>query len=156
VDECKPLSTGSMSATTSRPGMAVQIYPIKPTLKLPESKLLKLTYGELLSTFAFNFNLRRYAPPALAPPTPASPNPRPFSPASPPPTLAAATPPAPPPSTPPSAPAPLCTPPKHASRRSMHTQWWQGLTLVHFSAQPELFYDTTYTLTPPLILPNAP
>ena len=38
----------------------MQVDPIKPTLKAPGSKLLKLKYDELLSSFAFNFNLRRY------------------------------------------------------------------------------------------------
>ena len=37
-----------------------QVDPIKPTLKAPGSKRLKLKYDELLSSFAFNFNLRRY------------------------------------------------------------------------------------------------
>ena len=34
--------------------------PIKPQLKAPGTKRLKLKYDELLSSFAFNFNLRRY------------------------------------------------------------------------------------------------
>ena len=34
--------------------------PIKPTLKVPGTKRLKLKHDKLLSTFAFNFNLRRY------------------------------------------------------------------------------------------------
>jgi len=33
---------------------------MKPTLKLPGSKRLKLSGDELLSNFAFNFNLRCY------------------------------------------------------------------------------------------------
>jgi len=33
---------------------------MKPTLKAPGPKLLKLTSNKLLSTFAFDFNLRRY------------------------------------------------------------------------------------------------
>ena len=33
---------------------------MKPMLKAPGTKRLKLTYDELLSSFAFNFNLRRY------------------------------------------------------------------------------------------------
>jgi hypothetical protein len=40
---------------------AVQVDPIKPTLKAPGSKRLKLRYDEPLSKFAFNFNLRRYS-----------------------------------------------------------------------------------------------
>jgi hypothetical protein len=39
----------------------VLVDPIKPTLKAPETKRLKLKYDELLSPFAFNFNLRRYS-----------------------------------------------------------------------------------------------
>ena len=38
----------------------VQVDPIKPTLKPPVSKSLKLKYDELLSNVAFKFNLRRY------------------------------------------------------------------------------------------------
>ena len=41
-------------------GEAVQVDPIKPTLKPPETKYLKLTHHELLSAVAFKFNLRRY------------------------------------------------------------------------------------------------
>jgi len=41
-------------------GRAVQVDPIKPTLKAPVNKRLKLEYDELLSRFAFKFNLRRY------------------------------------------------------------------------------------------------
>jgi hypothetical protein len=33
---------------------------MKPTLKAPETYLLTLKHGEMLSTFAFNVNLRRY------------------------------------------------------------------------------------------------
>ena len=38
----------------------MQVDPIKPTLKAPGTKPLKLKYGKLVSNFAFNFNLRRY------------------------------------------------------------------------------------------------
>jgi hypothetical protein len=38
----------------------VQVDPIKPTLKAPESKLLKVKYGKALSNSGFKFNLRRY------------------------------------------------------------------------------------------------
>jgi hypothetical protein len=38
----------------------VQVDPIKPTLKAPGTKRLKLEYGELVSSFAFSFKLRRY------------------------------------------------------------------------------------------------
>jgi len=41
-------------------GEAVQVDPIKPTLKAPGTKRLKLKYDEPLSNFAFNFNLRHY------------------------------------------------------------------------------------------------
>jgi hypothetical protein len=33
---------------------------MKPVLKAPGAKLLKLRYDELLSNFSFNFNVRRY------------------------------------------------------------------------------------------------
>jgi len=33
---------------------------MKPTLKAPGTKRLKLEHDKLLSNFAFNFNLRRY------------------------------------------------------------------------------------------------
>jgi len=39
-------------------GRAVQVYPIKPMLKPPGTEHLKC--DELLSSFAFKFNLRRY------------------------------------------------------------------------------------------------
>ena len=35
---------------------------MKPTLKAPGSKRLKLEHEKLLSNFAFNFNWRRYTP----------------------------------------------------------------------------------------------
>jgi len=38
----------------------VQFDPTKPTVKAPATKRLKLHYDKPLSTFAFNFNLRRY------------------------------------------------------------------------------------------------
>ena len=43
-------------------GRAVQVDPTKPMLKVPgcARTRLKLGYDELVSTFAFNFNLRRY------------------------------------------------------------------------------------------------
>jgi hypothetical protein len=40
-------------------GKAVQLDPIKPTLKAPGIKLLKLKYGKPRSIFAFKFNWRR-------------------------------------------------------------------------------------------------
>jgi len=38
----------------------MQVDPMKPMLKPPGTKHLKLKCGMLLSTFAFKFNLRRY------------------------------------------------------------------------------------------------
>jgi hypothetical protein len=50
-------------------GKAVQVEPIKSTLKAPGSKHLRLAHDKLPLNFAFNFNLRRYimaSPSALA------------------------------------------------------------------------------------------
>ena len=44
-------------------GRAVQVEPIKPTLKAPGTKRLKLQYDVLLSSFLFKFNLRHYTTP---------------------------------------------------------------------------------------------
>jgi hypothetical protein len=44
-----------------RRGRVLQVDPMKSTLKAPRSKRLKLEHEKLLSNFAFNFNLRRYA-----------------------------------------------------------------------------------------------
>jgi hypothetical protein len=44
----------------------VQVDPIKPTLKAPGIKRLKLKCAEALSNFAFKFNLRRYTERAAA------------------------------------------------------------------------------------------
>jgi hypothetical protein len=41
--------------------MAVQVDPIKPKLKAPGTKRLKLRSDEMLSTFGFKFKLRRYS-----------------------------------------------------------------------------------------------
>ena len=41
-------------------GRAVQVDPMKPMLKPPGTKHLKLKRDVLLSTSAFTFNLRRY------------------------------------------------------------------------------------------------
>ena len=38
----------------------MQVDPIKPALKVPGTKRLKLIYDRPLSNFAFEFNLRRY------------------------------------------------------------------------------------------------
>jgi len=60
VDECKPLANGYVTAAHVL-GRAVQVDPIKPVLKAPGTKLSKLKYDQLLSSFAFKFNLRRYS-----------------------------------------------------------------------------------------------
>jgi hypothetical protein len=64
VDECKPLAGGASgedhSGAVRVPGEAVQVDPIKPVLKPPETKRLILKYDEPLSNFAFKFNLRHY------------------------------------------------------------------------------------------------
>ena len=39
----------------------MQVDPIKPKLKAPRTNLLTLKCDELLSTFAFKSNLRRYS-----------------------------------------------------------------------------------------------
>jgi hypothetical protein len=41
-------------------GEEVQVEPMKPVLKAPAPYRLKLTHDELLSSFACNFNLRRF------------------------------------------------------------------------------------------------
>jgi hypothetical protein len=41
-------------------GKAVQVDPIKPTLKALAAKPLKLKHGKLVSSLAFNFNLCRF------------------------------------------------------------------------------------------------
>ena len=41
--------------------MAVQVDPIKPTLKAPGPKRLTLKRNHPLSSFAFKLNLRRYS-----------------------------------------------------------------------------------------------
>ena len=38
----------------------MHVDPIKPMLKAPRTNLLKLKYDALVSSFAFNSNLRRY------------------------------------------------------------------------------------------------
>ena len=63
MDEWKPLIGGRVrggvrDAVLER-GRAVQVDAIKPKLKAPEIKLLKLKYDKPLSKIAFKFNLRR-------------------------------------------------------------------------------------------------
>jgi hypothetical protein len=64
VDECKPLIAGAAKRTAATiipdQGRAVQLDPIKPTLKPPELKRLKVRYVGSLSNFAFKLDLRRY------------------------------------------------------------------------------------------------
>jgi hypothetical protein len=43
----------------------VQVDPIKPELKPPGTERLTLKCDKLLSSFAFNFNLRRYTTAAV-------------------------------------------------------------------------------------------
>jgi len=54
-NECKPLHAGHAPVLRQQ-GRAVQIHPIKPTLKVPGTKRLELKHSKLLSSFAFNFN----------------------------------------------------------------------------------------------------
>jgi len=54
----------------------VQVDPIKPTFKAPGTERLKLKYEELLSSFGFEFNLRRYSLVAAVPALPPSVAPR--------------------------------------------------------------------------------
>ena len=53
----RPLPT---APTQTRRGKAVQVDPIKTTLKVPRAKRLKLKSAEPLSNFAFSFTFRRY------------------------------------------------------------------------------------------------
>jgi hypothetical protein len=55
-----PEVAGRVRGEGGHQGKAVQVDPIKPTLKAHATKRLKLEYGELLSSSAFNCNLRRY------------------------------------------------------------------------------------------------
>jgi hypothetical protein len=54
------VAAGNWAWRVGPPGTAVQVDSIKPTLKAPGSKRLKLQYDELHSSIAFKFNLRRY------------------------------------------------------------------------------------------------
>ena len=67
MNECKPLVRGG-GGQGSGQGRAVQVDPIKPTLKPPGTNRLKLKCDILLSNFAFKFNLRRYTKAAARPP----------------------------------------------------------------------------------------
>jgi hypothetical protein len=48
-----------IKSTLKAPG-TMRLKPMKPTLKAPGTMCLKLKYGNLLSSVALNFNLRRY------------------------------------------------------------------------------------------------
>jgi len=72
VDECKPLLRGDvrrvgrhgrrpvLAVAGRRAGEAVQLEPIKSKSKSPGTKRLKLKHDNLVSSFAFNFNLGHY------------------------------------------------------------------------------------------------
>ena len=67
MDECKPLPGGVRGRRVQRDGPvhgeAVRVEPMKSKLKAPGTpgtKRLKLKHDNLLSSFAFKFNLRRY------------------------------------------------------------------------------------------------
>jgi len=62
VDEFQPLPGGVRSGRrgAAQLSRAVQVDPIKPTLKAPGTKHLKLQYYELLSSVASKINLRLY------------------------------------------------------------------------------------------------
>ena len=51
---------GHAGGGAARRGGAVQIDPVKPMLKAPGTKHLKLKFDKLLSSFDYKFNLRRY------------------------------------------------------------------------------------------------
>ena len=55
-----PLPVQDGDPTNCEIGKAVRVNPIKLTLQAPGNKRMKLKYGELLTDFAFKFNLRRY------------------------------------------------------------------------------------------------
>ena len=55
-----PWGAAGAGRAHQEPGWAVQVDPIKPTLKAPGTYRLILEYDQLFSKFAFNCNLRRY------------------------------------------------------------------------------------------------
>ena len=62
MDECQPLVSGHYNnfgtkypLPKKRQGKAVQVDPMKSTLKAPGTEGLKLQYDDLLSSFAFKF-----------------------------------------------------------------------------------------------------
>ena len=64
----------TMSGVESFLGRAVQVDPIKPTLKAPGTERLNLEYDGPLPNFAFNFDLRRYTSPWCSCPSPPRPS----------------------------------------------------------------------------------
>ena len=64
MDECKTLVMGCTVCRVQPhlrlPGRAVQVDPIKSMLTVPVIKLLRPKFDIPRSSFAFNFNLRRY------------------------------------------------------------------------------------------------
>jgi hypothetical protein len=85
-------------------GKVVHVDSVKLTLKPPGAERLKLICDELLSCFAFRFNVRRYITGCLRQGRRRRPS-------------------------------RACCP--AASRPTSCAPTWQGLALVHFSAQPE-------------------
>jgi len=61
--DADPSTLSSERVTAALQGRAVQVDPIKPTLKPPRYKRLKLKYDEPLLNFASNVNVRRYIKP---------------------------------------------------------------------------------------------
>jgi hypothetical protein len=51
---------GAGSARGLAYGRAAQVDPIKPTLKAPGTRQIKLKYYTLLESFGYNFNLRGF------------------------------------------------------------------------------------------------
>jgi len=62
----RPAGAEPRGAAARRHGRAVQVHPIKATLKPPGTRRLKLKYYQLPSSFAFKFYLRRFTMAALA------------------------------------------------------------------------------------------
>jgi len=67
VNDCKPLLAGHGAPGGRAPGRAVQVDPIEPTLTAPGTVRLELEYDAPVSSFAFNFSLRRYTQEAVMP-----------------------------------------------------------------------------------------
>jgi hypothetical protein len=67
LDDREVVSGREVKGSAFAPGRVVQVDPLRPKLKPPGTKRLKLEYEGLLSIFGFKFNLRRYHPAAAAP-----------------------------------------------------------------------------------------